>query len=74
MENSSSPKNCPKCEAMMEDGFIRDNTHGGNLASEWIEGQVEKSFWVGVKTKGKTHYQIRSYRCSRCGFLESYAG
>jgi hypothetical protein len=57
----------------MEEGFILDKTHGGQLPSQWVEGEPEKSFWFGTKTSGKEILQIKSYRCDRCGYLESYA-
>jgi phage FluMu protein Com len=71
---SDVEKKCPKCQGAMEEGFIRDVTHGATLPSEWYEGTPEKSFWTGLKTSGRAHYEIRSFRCTRCGYLESYAG
>ena len=64
---------CMKCNGEMEEGFVLDNTHGGRLQSEWIEGPPERSVWVGVKLKGKEHLRITTFRCRRCGYLESYA-
>ena len=66
-------KECPKCRASMDEGFIKDETYGQVLASKWVEGPPEKSFWTGTKTKGKEQVQVRTYRCSSCGYLESYA-
>jgi hypothetical protein len=40
----------------------------------WMEGNPEKSFWTGLKTTGRQRYSVMTYRCERCGFLESYAG
>ena len=28
---------------------------------------------VGLKTKGRESYPVRSYRCEKCGYLEFYA-
>lgn len=64
---------CAKCRGRMEEGFISDNTHGGVLASRWVEGQPENSFWTGIKTSGKKQVQVTTYRCTSCGYLESYA-
>jgi hypothetical protein len=64
---------CPKCRKMMEEGFIADMTYGAVLASKWIEGEPEKSFWTGTKTKGKRQVEILTFRCPDCGYLESYA-
>lgn len=66
--------NCPKCNSTMEAGVMLDRGHGDVLnASEWLEGVPEKSFWSGVKTKGKERIKVETYRCTRCGYLESYA-
>jgi uncharacterized protein DUF6487 len=64
---------CPKCHASMEAGFIKDETYGAVHASKWVEGPPEKSFWTGTKTRGKKQVQVMTYRCSSCGYLESFA-
>jgi hypothetical protein len=64
---------CPKCRTRMEEGFIKDETYGQVLASKWVEGAPEKSFWTGTKTRGKEQVEVRTYRCTGCGYLESYA-
>lgn len=65
---------CPKCRGTMERGFILDNTHGGKVVSQWVAGEPEESFWVGgVKTKNRTLLSVTTYRCTACGYLESYA-
>lgn len=68
-----TPK-CPRCGIDMQEGFILDRAHnnrGG--ASLWVEGTPEKSFWTGIRTRGLEKRRITSYRCMRCGLLESYA-
>ncbi|HEX8921155.1 MAG TPA: hypothetical protein VF766_06735 [Pyrinomonadaceae bacterium] len=64
---------CQKCQHEMEEGFIADVTYGAVVTSKWIEGEPEKSFWTGTKTKGKRHVEILTFRCTNCGYLESYA-
>lgn len=64
---------CLRCQSEMEEGFTLDNTYGGSFPSSWVEGEPVKSFWRGTKTKGKDQYQIRTFRCVNCGYLESYA-
>jgi predicted nucleic-acid-binding Zn-ribbon protein len=66
-------RKCPKCQDNMEEGFTLDHTHGANLQASWVEGQPRKSFWTGVKLSGTTQMPITTYRCDRCGYLESYA-
>jgi hypothetical protein len=58
----------------MTEGFVVDNTHGGRGVSSWVEGEPQKSFWVGVSLAGKEPVEIRTFRCNRCGYLENYAG
>ncbi len=58
----------------MEEGFLLDRMRGTEKRpSEWVEGVPEKSFWFGLRTGGREHHQVASYRCSRCGYLEHYA-
>ena len=65
---------CPKCKREMEEGFIADFYGGGTARpGKWVEGQPEKSFWTGIKTSGKELIRITTYRCTGCGYLESYA-
>lgn len=56
----------------MEPGFIVDRQQHGLRTQSWFEGQPEKSFWSGLKTKGRRYREVRTFRCTRCGFLESY--
>ncbi len=66
--------NCPKCSSEMEGGFIADYSHGGEIRpSDWVEGEPVKSFWYGTKIFDKKQFRVETYRCVRCGFLESYA-
>ncbi|MEO6725167.1 MAG: PF20097 family protein [Blastocatellia bacterium] len=65
---------CPKCKSAMEEGFILDRgDHNIPNVSYWIEGEPEKSFWTGLKTKDRENLAVKTFRCDRCGYLESYA-
>jgi hypothetical protein len=57
----------------MSEGYIVDHTHGGTRVAGWVEGEPVKSVWVGLKLGGKTQIEIATWRCRRCGYLESYA-
>jgi hypothetical protein len=57
----------------MEEGFVMDMTYGGQHVSRWVAGKPESSFWTGTKISGKDHHKIQTYRCTACGYLESYA-
>ncbi len=64
---------CPKCQGSMTEGFVLDSTDNRHTVSAWVEGVPEKSIWTGIKIKGRTKHAIQTWRCGRCGFLESYA-
>ena len=64
---------CPKCSGRMQEGFIYDQSDAIRLVSKWVEGVPEKSVWTGVKLKGRKTIETRTFRCDKCGFLESYA-
>lgn len=66
-------RTCPKCQASMAEGFVLDRSDSGRGVSSWIEGTPQKSMWTGIKLKGRTMIEIATWRCSSCGFLESYA-
>ncbi len=70
---NESNTNCQKCSVEMEEGFILDHTYGANMTSNWVEGEPVKSFWYGTKVIDKKQYQVKTLRCVRCGFLESFA-
>ena len=63
---------CVKCGGSMEQGFIADAGYGTIEVAKWQEGPPQKSFWTGIK-KGEPQFEIATLRCTRCGFLESYA-
>ncbi len=57
----------------MEQGFVLDNAHAARVVSQWAPGAPLKSFWTGTKVPDKETLPIGTYRCSSCGYLESYA-
>ena len=49
-----------------------DHTHGGYALPTFVLGPMRRGWW-GVKLKGQAKINVITFRCSRCGFLESYA-
>lgn len=64
---------CPKCRKNMAKGFILDVAHGGQWFARWIEGDPESDWMGSVKSKGRDCRAIETWRCTACGYLESYA-
>jgi hypothetical protein len=64
---------CPKCQGKMDVGVVPDETFNRTLPSTWYEGVPTKGFF-GLKVRGNKSFEIMTYRCTACGYLESYAG
>ncbi len=65
---------CPKCGGATVEGFVIDHgDYGSTSVSTWQGGAPRKSFWAGLKTDEKEQVAVQTWRCPRCGFLESYA-
>ncbi len=69
----NTPNSCPKCAAEMQEGFILDQSLTERLVARWVAGSPDKSFLGNAKTGGKEKHFIQTFRCTKCGFLESYA-
>jgi hypothetical protein len=63
---------CPKCSGEMQEGLVVDLNYAGILQSMWVEDQAGKSVGPGP-TDGKRKLKTITYRCSSCGYLDSYA-
>lgn len=69
----NDPK-CPTCAVPMDAGFMIDRGHANSPSTaKWAEGEPERSWWQGLKLRGKEQIAVRSYRCPRCGLLQSFA-
>lgn len=65
---------CIRCRSSMEPGFIVDRGHHSQPNDQrWVEGAAERSFWRGLKTEGREVFAVTTFRCEKCGYLESYA-
>ena len=70
---ADSPRDCPKCSGKMKQGFVVDHSYTTRVVSKWAEGTPRKSFWTGTKLPDEKPVPIGTFRCSSCGYLESYA-
>jgi len=69
----NNPVECIRCHAVMEEGFAPDNAYSGVQKQSWSPGEPKPSFWMGLKLDAKLLVPIKTLRCPRCGYLESYA-
>ena len=59
----------------MEEGFLLDHGHANTThPAKWVAGPPERSWFWGTKVGDKRQCQVRTFRCTGCGYLESYAG
>jgi hypothetical protein len=66
-------RECPACRVRLEDGFMMDRGDRDRVKpATGVEGEPEKSFWSGTKTKGKRQLPVAALRCPRCGRIELY--
>jgi hypothetical protein len=65
---------CSKCNSVMEEGFLLEKGHRNTLSSEsWVAGKPDENSFFGMSLKGKTAYEVKTFRCVACGYLDSYA-
>jgi hypothetical protein len=65
---------CVRCQGRMEIGVVVDRAHSGMPTREtWVQGIPKWSRWMGLTIKGLPKFPVVSYRCEKCGYLDSYA-
>jgi hypothetical protein len=58
----------------MEPGFIPDEFQDLNEVTVWVQGAPARSPTSGaVELGGRRMWQVVTYRCVSCGYLESHA-
>jgi hypothetical protein len=63
---------CVKCKGQMQEGFVVDRWPTAMIAT-WVAGPPEISRLWGVNLRGKQKIPLRTFRCTDCGYTESYA-
>ncbi|MFC1781478.1 PF20097 family protein [Planctomycetota bacterium] len=66
---------CPKCNLLMQQGYILDAMYGNavNTTSKWSKGKPKKLLSFALPSAEINSMEITTYRCPKCGYLESYA-
>ena len=64
---------CARCGAEMEEGYLQAGPWPAR-ALRWIAGVPAKPRFLDFGgSLGASQKKVSSYRCSKCGYLESYA-
>ena len=66
------PTNCPDCGGALEAGTLVDYSRSGIRPSQWTEGPLHTSIWLGA-VKNERRLEVTTYRCRDCGLLRLYA-
>lgn len=64
---------CPRCSVTMEMGFIPEQSDKGLHRPQWVEGEVMVGLFSYFRLRKRRRIPFVTYRCPRCGLLESYA-
>ncbi len=67
---------CPKCNGEMVQGFTCGREGPNRVVITWDEGTPEQVGWLFRqvrKVPPDKRFSVGVFRCSACGFLESYA-
>ncbi len=62
-----------RCNADMEEGFLLEKADSLLSSETWVSGKPVKSYLSGLNLKGKVVYDVVTFRCSACGYLDFYA-
>lgn len=63
---------CAKCGAESEIGFLVDRSRHDGVA-HWADGEPRYLFLSFLRMRARRKLPIRSWRCRKCGYLESFA-
>jgi hypothetical protein len=64
---SEEKRTCPKCKGEMECGIILDHSYTALKSQQWKKGlPIDEDIFRDL-------YDVRTFRCGSCGYLESYA-
>ena len=63
---------CRVCQVAMDVGLMLD--HAGGLPEQpvWIKGAADKGFFGKIKEHDRERMPVVTFRCPKCGRLESF--
>jgi len=64
---------CGKCGSGMKEGFPVDSSRNQPRVAQWAEGAPEYWFLGILRMRGRRKLPVQTFRCTKCGYLESYA-
>jgi hypothetical protein len=64
---------CSKCSGEMQEGIVVNLNYNGVIPSMWVEDHGGDGGAPVTADVHKRKVKTITYRCSNCGFLDSYA-
>ena len=72
-QGTAAARKCEKCSGEMESGVLVDRSQAWIYPAIWADGPVERGVFGGLKPEGRRLYRVITWRCTHCGYLESFA-
>lgn len=68
-----SDRRCSRCGGPQKEGFLLDCSQNVFRVGHWAEGAP--AYWILriLKMRGRRKLPMQSWRCTKCGLLETYA-
>jgi hypothetical protein len=57
----------------MEEGFLLDYCATAKIVASWVAGAPEFGWTGSLQLREHEQLYVQVFRCTNCGFLESYA-
>ena len=71
------PPSCYRCQGPTTAGMLIDRDYASRNQARWTPGEPRAGImaWMGgeVASSKRDEYRVVTYRCTRCGALESFA-
>ena len=66
---------CLRCKRRMTLGYTLASDHYKSTKNIpfWVEGAPQRSWWQSYDIRKRLVVPVVTYRCDKCGLLESYA-
>jgi hypothetical protein len=67
---------CYRCQGAMTAGLLIDRDYSTKNQARWASGEPRRGVgaWFSGEASGtRDEYRVVTYRCTRCGALESFA-
>ncbi|MCB1008425.1 MAG: hypothetical protein KDB94_05960 [Acidobacteria bacterium] len=66
-----SERTCSRCGATTVEGYLLDRQRASQSGEQhWVEDEPRRTWYGGMKTRGRRHGAVVARRCPKCGHLD----